>query len=165
MENELTPQGFIIETLKALSEDTEITLTLDFFRKSLQENSVIIGNWKNYSYVFDARTDWRSGKLFTKNMSIEEVIELFNTKAIEIMQDSDFSSLELIETSDGSTDFSEIDWLPELSEDDIDEVPSIWDLYNSGDITDNSYEFIPGSIKSITIEADDYRGVLEAENF
>ena len=155
----------LIETLKSLPEDTEVTLTLDFFKKSLQETSVVIGNWKDYNFVFDTWTFWRSGKLFTKNMTIEEVIELFDTKAIEIMQDSDFSNLELIETSDGSMEFSEIDWLPELNEEDIDEVPSIMDLYNSGDITDNSYEFIPGSIKSIRIEADGYLGVLEAGNF
>lgn len=154
----------LIETLISLPEDTEVTLTLDFFKKSLQETSVVIGNWKDYNFVFDTWTHWRSGKLFTKNMTIEEVIQLFDTKAIEIMQDSDFSNLELIETSDGSMEFSEIDWLPELNEEDIDEVPSIMDLYNSGDITDNSYEFIPGSIKSIMIEAEGYLGVLEAGN-
>jgi uncharacterized membrane protein YcaP (DUF421 family) len=100
-------------------------------------------------------TDWRSGELKTTEMDVFELVKLLRNKNISDMSDKDFSGLELVETRDGNNSFQDTEWDEPLTEEEQDEAPSEWDMYNQGEINDSFYEF-DGGIDSLTIEVGDY---------
>lgn len=146
----------IIKQLEQLSDDLDIrdiTVTLTCSKRALSEKNVVIGQWKDKNYAFDVFINWRSGSLYTSYVTKDELIDLFKEKTIAQISSDDFQDLELVESSDGSTDFSDIDWNPELTDEEKDEAPSASDLYWEGEITDCEYEIEKGGIASIKIEA------------
>lgn len=145
----------IIQQLEQLSDDIDIKVTLTCSKKALYETNVVIGTWNDKSFAFDVFTNWRSGSLYTTGMTKDDLIRLFSDKPLAEMSSDDFQDLELVESMDGSMDYSDIDWKPELTEDEKDEVPEKSDLYFDGDITDCTYEIEEGGIESILIEAGD----------
>ncbi len=75
------------------------------------------------------------------------------------MTHKDFSSLELNETRDGDTSFYDLEWSEPLTEEEMEDAPSEWDMYNDGEISDAWYEF-DGGIDTLTIEVGDYSRVI-----
>lgn len=77
-------------------------------------------------------------------------------KNISELNHSDFSDLQLIESSDGSTDVYDVEWDVILNEEEEERAPSGMDMYWEGDITDSDYEFGPDAIYEFKIEIGDY---------
>lgn len=145
----------IIRDLKDYMNRDNLSITLTFDRKSLSEVLYIDGEWEGKSYSITADITWRSGELKTTEMDVFQLVKLLRNKNISEMTHQDFSGLELVETRDGDTSFYDLEWSEPLTEEEQEEAPSEWDMYQSGDINDSWYEF-NGGIDTLTIEVDDY---------
>jgi hypothetical protein len=122
----------------------------------LNEINYVNGTWEEKNYFCEASTNWRSAELFTEEMSISEIIELLKKKNISELDQSDFNGLQLLESTDGSTDVYDIEWDDVLTEEELERAPSGMDMYWDGDITDTDYEFTTDSIYEMKIECGDY---------
>ncbi len=145
----------IVKELKEYINSDDVKLTLTFQRKSLSETLYVNGTWNDKDYSITADICWRSGELYTSDIDVEDLIELLKKKNISEMTHKDFSSLELNETRDGDTTFYDLEWSEPLSEEEEEDAPSEWDMYNDGEISDAWYEF-DGGIDTLTIEIGDY---------
>jgi hypothetical protein len=146
----------ILKELKKLNPDDTTKVTLIFFKKALNEINYVNGTWEEKNYFCEASTNWRSAELFTEEMSISEIIELLKKKNISELDQSDFNGLQLLESTDGSTDVYDIEWDDVLTEEELERAPSGMDMYWDGDITDTDYEFTTDSIYEMKIECGDY---------
>ena len=144
----------IVNQLKKFDENDAAKITLTMGRKTLTEICYHRGDWNKKSFICDSVTSWRSAELFTEDMSVDEIIELFNNKNLNELQDTDFHGLSVIETNDGSTEIQNLEFEQPLSESEDEEL-NLMDLHNFSEITDFQYEFEPGSIESIKIEIGD----------
>ena len=87
-----------------------------------------------------------------------------NNSANSLMSNKDFSGLELVETRDGNNSFQDTEWDEPLTEEEQDEAPSEWDMYNQGEINDSFYEF-DGGIDSLTIEVGSYSTTIDDQMY
>lgn len=149
------------EIVKELKEydGNDLTITLTFGKKSLSETLYVSGEWEGKNYSLTADITWRSGELRTTEMDVEDLIKLLKTKNISELTHKDFSGLELVETRDGDTSFYDLEWSEPLTEEEEEEVPSNWDMYNDGEIDDAWYEF-DGGVDTIKIEVKDYIKII-----
>jgi hypothetical protein len=145
----------IVKELKDYIGSDDVKLILTFQRKSLSETLYVNGTWNNKDYSITADICWRSGQLYTTDVDVEDLIKLLKKKNISEMTHKDFSSLELNETRDGDTTFYDLEWSEPLTEEEEEDAPSEWDMYNDGEISDAWYEF-DGGIDTLTIEVGDY---------
>jgi hypothetical protein len=149
----------IVKELKEYIDCDDLKLTLTFQRKSLSETLYVNGTWNDKDYSITADICWRGGELYTTDIDVEDLIKLLKKKNISEMTHKDFSSLELNETRDGDTSFYDLEWSEPLTEEEEEDAPSEWDMYNDGEISDAWYEF-DGGIDTLTIEVGDYSRVI-----
>jgi hypothetical protein len=150
-----TQYPLIIRDLRDYMNSDDLLITLTFGKKSLTETLYVSGKWEGKNYSVTADINWRSGELKTTEMDVFELVKLLKTKNISEMTHKDFSGLELVETRDGDTSFYDLEWSEPLTEEEQDEAPSEWDMYNDGEIDDSWYEF-DGGIDKLEIRVGDY---------
>ena len=146
----------IVTELKKLNPEDRAKVTIICGKKCLDEVNYVNGTWEGKNYSCEASTNWRSGELYTEEMTVEELIKLLKKKNLSNMGAGDFVGLQMGEASDGSTDVYNIEWSEPLTEEEEEIAPSGMDMYWDGDITDNSYEFSSDSIYELKIECGDY---------
>ena len=146
----------IVEELKKLNPEEQVKITLTLNKKSLNEINYVNGTWEEKNYFCETSTNWRSAELFTEEMNVEELIKLLKKKKISEINESDFSDLELVQASDGSTDVYDVEWDVTLTEEEEERAPSGMDMYWDGNINDSIYEIAPDGIFEIKIECGDY---------
>jgi hypothetical protein len=150
----------IIRELKDYMNNDSLKITLSFGKRCLSETCYVSGEWEGKNYSTTMITDWRSGELKTTEMDVFELVKLLRNKNISEMSNKDFSGLELVETRDGNNSFQDTEWDEPLTEEEQDEAPSEWDMYNQGEINDSFYEF-DGGIDSLTIEVGSYSTTID----
>ena len=146
----------VITELKKLNPEDRAKVTIICGKKCLDEVNYVNGTWEDKNYSCEAITNWRSGELYTEEMTIEELIKLLKKKTISNMGAGDFVGLQMGEESDGSTDIYNIEWSEQLSEEEEETAPSGMDMYWDGDIDDVDYEIAPGGIYELRIDVGDY---------
>jgi hypothetical protein len=146
----------VIKDLKKLNPEDRTKVTIICGKKCLDEINYVNGTWEDKSYSCEASTNWRSGELFTEEMTVAGVIKLLKKKDLINMGSDDFSGLQLGQASDGSTDVYNIVWSEPLTEEEEETAPSGMDMYWDGDIDDVDYEIAPNGIIELTIEVGDY---------
>lgn len=146
----------IIKELQNLNSEDPTKVTIIFNKKSLNEINYVNGTWQEKNYFCEASTNWRAAELYTEEFTVGELIKLLKKKNISELNQSDFSDLQLIESSDGSTDVYDVEWDVILNEEEEERAPSGMDMYWEGDITDSDYEFGPDAIYEFKIEIGDY---------
>jgi hypothetical protein len=146
----------IVDELKKLNPEDRAKVTIICGKKCLSEINYVNGTWEDKNYSCEASTNWRTGELYTEEMTVEDVIKLLKKKELSIMDVSDFPGLQMGEATDGSTDVYNIEWSEPLTEEEEDLAPSGMDMYWDGDIDDVDYEIAPNGIDELTIEVGDY---------
>jgi len=146
----------VIKDLKKLNPEDRTKVTIICGKKCLDEINYVNGTWEDKSYSCEASTNWRSGELFTEEMTVAGVIKLLKKKDLINMGSDDFSGLQLGQASDGSTDVYNIVWSEPLTEEEEETAPSGMDMYWDGDIDDVDYEIAPNGIIELTIEVGDF---------
>ena len=159
MSRKPTQYPLIIRELRDYMNADGLVITLSFGKRCLSETCYVSGEWEGKNYSTTMITDWRSGELKTTEMDVFDLVKLLRNKNISDMNEKDFSGLELVETRDGNNSFQDTEWDEPLTEEEQDEAPSEWDMYNQGDINDSFYEF-DGGIDSLTIEVGDYSTII-----
>ena len=150
----------IVEELKKFNSDDTVKITIFSGKKSMDEINYVGGTWEDKNYTCEARTNWRSAELFTNEMTVEDIIKVLKKKELSDLDEDDFSGLQLISASDGSTDVYDIDWDVELTEEEKELAPSGMDMYWEGNINDSIYEFYQGGIAEMKIEIGDYSATI-----
>ena len=146
----------IVTELKKLNSEDKAKVTIICGKRCLDEVNYVTGTWEDKTYSCEASTNWRTGELYTEEMTVEDVIKVLKNKELSNMGISDFPSLQMGEASDGSTDVYDIEWSEPLTEEEEDLAPSGMDMYWDGDIDDVDYDIAPGGIVQVTIEVGDY---------
>ena len=146
----------IVTELKKLNSEDKAKVTIICGKRCLDEVNYVTGTWEGKTYSCEASTNWRTGELYTEEMTVEDVIKVLKKKELSNMGISDFPSLQMGEATDGSTDVYDIEWSEPLTEEEEDLVPSGMDMYWDGNIDDVDYEIAPGGIDELTIEVGDY---------
>ena len=146
----------VIKDLKKLNPEDRTKVTIICGKKCLDEINYVNGTWEDKNYSCEASTNWRSGELFTEEMTVAGVIKLLKKKDLINMGSDDFSGLQLGQASDGSTDVYNIVWSEPLTEEEEETAPSGIDMYWDGDIDDVDYEIAPNGIIELIIEVGDY---------
>jgi hypothetical protein len=146
----------IVTELKKLNPEDRVKVTIICGKKCLSEINYVNGTWEDKNYSCEASTNWRTGELYTEEMTVEDVIKLLKKKELSNMDVSDFPSLQMGEATDGSTDVYDIEWSEPLTEEEEDLAPSGMDMYWDGDIDDVDYDIAPGGINELTIEVGNY---------
>jgi hypothetical protein len=146
----------IVTELKKLNLEDKAKVTIICSKRCLDEINYVNGTWEGKNYSCEATTNWRTGELYTEDMTVEDVIKVLKKKELSDMGVSDFPSLQMGEATDGSTDVYNIEWSEPLTEEEEDLAPSGMDMYWDGDIDDVDYEIAPNGIYEITIEVGDY---------
>jgi len=146
----------IVTELKKLNSEDKAKVTIICGKRCLDEVNYVTGTWEGKTYSCEASTNWRTGELYTEEMTVEDVIKVLKKKELSNMGISDFPSLQMGEATDGSTDVYDIDWSEPLTEEEEDLAPSGMDMYWDGDIDDVDYDIAPGGIVQVTIEVGDY---------
>jgi len=146
----------IISELNKLNSEDKAKVTIICGKRCLDEINYVSGTWEDKTYTCEASTNWRTGELYTEDMTVKDVIELLKGKEIFNMDVSDFPSLQMGEATDGSTDVYDIEWSEVLTEEEEEIAPSGMDMYWDGDINDVDYEIAPNGIVEMTIEVGDY---------
>jgi hypothetical protein len=146
----------IVTELKKLNSEDKAKVTIICGKRCLDEVNYVTGTWEDKTYSCEASTNWRTGELYTEEMTVEDVIKVLKKKELSNMGISDFPSLQMGEATDGSTDVYDIEWSEPLTEEEEDLAPSGMDMYWDGDIDDVDYDIAPGGIVQVTIEVGDY---------
>jgi hypothetical protein len=146
----------IVTELKKLNSEDKAKVTIICGKRCLDEVNYVTGTWEGKNYSCEASTNWRTGELYTEEMTVEDVIKVLKKKELSNMGISDFPSLQMGEATDGSTDVYDIEWSEPLTEEEEDLAPSGMDMYWDGDIDDVDYDIAPGGIVQVTIEVGDY---------
>lgn len=146
----------IVTELKKLNSEDKVKVTIICGKRCLDEINYVSGTWEDKTYTCEASTNWRTGELYTEDMTVEDVIKLLKKKEIFNMDVSDFPGLQMGTATDGSTDVYDIEWSDVLTEEEEEIAPSGMDMYWDGDINDVDYEIAPNGIVEITIEVGDY---------
>ena len=146
----------IVTELKKLNSEDKVKVTIICGKRCLDEVNYVTGTWEGKTYSCEASTNWRTGELYTEEMTVEDVIKVLKKKELSNMGISDFPSLQMGEATDGSTDVYDIEWSEPLTEEEEDLAPSGMDMYWDGDIDDVDYDIAPGGINELTIEVGDY---------
>lgn len=118
--------------LKQYDPDTEVIVYLDPGKKGLVEECSVRAEYEGYGVSFLASTNWRFAKLRSTDMTVGDVLKALKKK-LSNMTERDFPGVYNEESSDGSTDFSDVSW-DDVTPTDVREQASLWDLYYSGDI-------------------------------
>jgi hypothetical protein len=146
----------IVEELKKLNPEESAKVTIICGKRCLDEINYVSGTWEEKTYTCEASTNWRTGELYTEEMTVEDIIKLLKKKEIFNMDVNDFSGLQMGGATDGSTDVYDIEWSEPLTEEEEEIAPSGMDMYWDGDINDVDYEIAPNGIVELTIEVGDY---------
>jgi hypothetical protein len=146
----------IVTELKKFNSEDKAKVTIICGKRCLDEVNYVTGTWEGKIYSCEASTNWRTGELYTEEMTVEDVIKVLKKKELSNMGISDFPSLQMGEATDGSTDVYDIEWSEPLTEEEEDLAPSGMDMYWDGDIDDVDYDIAPGGIVQVTIEVGDY---------
>jgi hypothetical protein len=146
----------IVTELKKLNPEDKTKVTIICGKRCLDEINYVSGTWEEKTYTCEASTNWRTGELYTEEMTVEDIIKLLKKKEIFSMDVNDFSGLQMGEATDGSTDVYDIEWSEPLTEEEEEIAPSGMDMYWDGDINDVDYEIAPNGIVELTIEVGDY---------
>jgi hypothetical protein len=146
----------VLEELKKLNPEFQAKITITTNRKSLVEINYINGSWEGKNYFCEASTLWRAAELVTEEMNVSDVITLLENKTISEINETDFSDLQLVESSDGSTEVDDIEWDNILTEEEQEIAPSGMDMYWNGDITDCDYQISPNGIFEMKIETEGF---------
>jgi len=146
----------IVTELKKLNPEDKTKITIICGKKCLDEINYVTGTWEDKNYSCEASTNWRTGELYSEEMTVEELIKLLKKKNLSDLSASDFLGLQMGEATDGSTDVYNIEWSEPLTEEEEEIAPSGMDMYWEGDIDDVDYEIAPGGILELTIEVGDY---------
>ena len=146
----------IVTELKKLNSEGKAKVTIICGKRCLDEVNYVTGTWEGKTYSCEASTNWRTGELYTEEMTVKDVIKVLKKKELSNMGISDFPSLQMGEATDGSTDVYDIEWSEPLTEEEEDLAPSGMDMYWDGDIDDVDYDIAPGGIVQVTIEVGDY---------
>ena len=146
----------IVTELKKLNSEDKAKVTIICGKRCLDEINYVSGTWEDKTYTCEASTNWRTGELYTEEMTVEDVIKLLKKKEIFNMDVGDFPNLQMGEATDGSTDVYDIEWSEVLTEEEEEIAPSGMDMYWEGDINDVDYEIAPNGIVEMTIEVGDY---------
>ena len=146
----------IVTELKKLNSEDKAKVTIICGKRCLDEVNYVTGTWEDKTYSCEASTNWRTGELYTEEMTVEDVIKVLKKKELSNMGISDFPSLQMGEATDGYTDVYDIEWSEPLTEEEEDLAPSGMDMYWDGDIDDVDYDIAPGGIVQVTIEVGDY---------
>lgn len=128
--------------------DDDTSVELDF-PYGIGETNYHRGTWRGFPFTCTSSIGWKRGRLKTDQMSVSDLIDLLKEKDLSEMSSEDFQYLELVETQNGSTDVTDIEWEETPAEEDLDEFDPM-DLYNDSDITDCEYEFGPGMVGTLT---------------
>lgn len=147
----------VIKKLKTYGPDTRVTIVLQTEKKSLNEQNWVTGDWNGKKYSFEVNTCWRSGEIQCNEMDVEGVIELLKKrKSLQKISSLDFDEITLNFTSDGDTDYGEIDWSKKLTKAEKEIAPTASDLYWEGNIEECEYSFPKGGLYSMRIECEEY---------
>ena len=146
----------VVTELKKFSPEDKVKVTIICGKKCLDEINYVNGTWEDKNYSCEASTNWRTGELYTEEMTVEDLIKLLKKKDLFNMGADDFAGLQMGEATDGSTDVSNIEWSEPLTEEEKEIAPSGMDMYWDGNIDDVDYEIAPGGIDELTIEVGDY---------
>jgi hypothetical protein len=146
----------VVVELKKLNPEDITKVTIICGKKCLDEINYVTGTWEGKNYSCEASTNWRTGELYSEEMTVEELIKLLKKKNLSDLSASDFLGLQMGEATDGSTDVYNIEWSEPLTEEEEEIAPSGMDMYWEGDIDDVDYEIAPGGISELTIEVGDY---------
>lgn len=146
----------IVTELKKLKPEETAKITIICGKKCLDEINFVNGTWEGKNYSCEASTNWRTGELYTEEMTIEDLIELLKKKELSELGANDFLGLQMGEATDGSTDVYNIEWDEPLTDEEKEIAPSGMDMYWDGDIDDVDYEIAPNGIDELTIEVGDY---------
>jgi len=146
----------VVTELKKFSPEDKVKVTIICGKKCLDEINYVNGTWEDKNYSCEASTNWRTGELYTEEMTVEDLIKLLKKKDLFNMGVDDFDGLQMGEATDGSTDVSNIEWSEPLTEEEKEIAPSGMDMYWDGNIDDVDYEIAPGGIDELTIEVGDY---------
>jgi hypothetical protein len=122
----------VVKALKEYDPDTEVILYLDAGKKGLVEECSVRAEFEGYGVGFLASTMWRFSKLKSTEMTVGDVLKTLKKK-LDKMTEKDFVGVYNEESSDGSTEFSDVTW-DDVTPTDVREQASLWDLYYSGDI-------------------------------
>jgi hypothetical protein len=146
----------VVTELKKLNPEDRAKVTIICGKKCLDEVNYVNGTWEGKNYSCEASTNWRSGELYTEEMTVEELIKLLKKKSLSNMGAGDFVGLQMGQASDGSTDVYNIEWSEPLNEEEEEIAPSGMDMYWDGDIDDVDYEIAPEGIDELRIDVGDY---------
>ena len=146
----------VVTELKKLNPEDRAKVTIICGKKGLDEINYVNGTWEGKNYSCEASTNWRSGELYTEEMTVEELIDVLKKKDLSDIDAGDFVGLQMGEASDGSTDVYNIEWSEPLTEEEEEIAPSGMDMYWDGDIDDVDYEIALGGIYELRIEVGDY---------
>ncbi len=152
----------IIQELSKFELDQPVILQVYPGRKNYTEITHVNAEYDDYWVSFDTYLTYRYADLTTRNMVVEDVLQILKTETLDTISDSNFYDLELgTATDSGSPEFEDVEW-QEDTPDYIREEADLWDLYFSGDI-DSEHSFV--GIQSLTIEVGDESYVLEHEEY
>lgn len=142
----------VTNQLKKLDENEQVKVTINMKRNGLEEICVHTGVWNNKPFTCDSLTIWRNAELFTWNMTVKDLIDLFTNKNITEIEYRDFFGLTLVESEDGNCQIDNIVWDETPSEQELTDLNEM-DLYWNSETTEREYQFNADSIESIKIEA------------
>ena len=70
----------IVEELKKLNLEDNVKVTIICGKRCLDEINYVSGTWEDKTYTCEASTNWRTGELYTEEMTVEDVITNIFTK-------------------------------------------------------------------------------------
>ncbi len=128
-------------------EGVEIEIGLPL---GLSETNYHRGTWRGKGFTCTSNVYWKRGRLKNGGMDVFDLMELLKAKTIGEMSDEDFDNLELLETQDGYTDVSDIEWDDQPTDEELEELDTN-ELYTDSEITDCEYHVDAGGIRSLTV--------------
>lgn len=141
----------IIKKLNKLGKEDSIKVTIELYKKCLLETCYHNGYKFDKKFSCDTETIWRGATLVCNTFGVEDLIKLLEHKDINEMEDSDFPELEIVYTSDGGVEVTNIEWETPLTEEEESDFNPM-DLYWDSEITDSELSFGENSIFSMVIE-------------
>jgi hypothetical protein len=141
----------LINQLKKEKQEEFAKVTLTMAKNGLKEICYHNGEWNGIPFSCDTTTIWRGAELFTEQMTVKDLIDLFSSKEISELEENDFEGLSLVESIHGETKVKNVEWEQLLTEDEEDEL-NLMDLYWDSDIIESKFKFKSDVIETIKIE-------------
>jgi len=135
---------------KEYKPDQETSIELDF-PHGIGETNYHRGTWRGHDFTCTSNIEWKRGRLKTDYMSVSDLVDLLRDKDMSEISSDDLQDLNLVETQDGSTDVTDIEWDGEPTEEELEEL-NVMDLYSDSEITDCEYDFAAGMIGTMTVQ-------------